>query len=273
MTIENSNFILEWIEKLKIEIKSTSFVEDDIRRDFYEMIADSVHCYYRPYLLLNISILANEQKLDFSNLLGEEHFKAIKALTINPMSKKSHINSLNRNLILDAWSTFEVCISTFCKGVCNEIEIEKLLNHKYSDLKKLVPKDTLTNSQLADIKNKSSVEHLSHVPITRKTDILFKMSKEYSRDIELDKKFLLFFGKLRNTMHSNFIHYGSTFEYTYQGANFKFKNGDLVIWNDPFKSTPKLFFYLLDNLKDIWTALIHSIEFDAMIYYPNLNSD
>jgi hypothetical protein len=271
--MKNSDFIIEWVENLKSEMNRLPFIEDDIRKDFYGLINDIAYCYYRPYLLYEVSTLTNQQKLDFGALGENKHIKAIKALTKNSTSAKSHFNSLNRNFILDAWSTFEICVNTFCQGICSEVEIEKLLNHKYSEIKKILPKNKLTDSELNELKIKLMTKHLTHVPIVRKTDILFKKAIGYSRNIEDDKKFLLFFGGLRNTMHSNFIHYGNSFEYAFGNAKFIFNNGELVKWYDPFEPTPKLYFYLVGNLKEIWKALIDAIKFDEIIYYPNLEQE
>jgi hypothetical protein len=271
--MKSSDFIIEWVEKLKSEMENVPYRVDDIRKDFYGLISDIAYCYYRPYLLFEISELTNKQKINFGNLKNNIHVKAIEALTKNSLSKKSHFNSLNRNFILDAWSTFEICVNTFCEGVFTGPEIDKLLSYKFSDLNKLLPKERLTVLELNELKSNLETKHLTHVPIVRKTDLLFKKAKGYSRNIEDDKKFLSFFGKLRNTMHSNYIHYGNLFEYTFGNAKFIFNNGELVKWYDPFEPTPKLYFYLVGNLKDIWKALIDSIKFDGVIYYPNLEQE
>lgn len=268
--MKNSNFIIEWVERLKSEMNDLPFIEDDIRKDFYGLINDVAYCYYRPYLLYEISNLTNQKKLDFGLIKNSIHIKAIEALTKNTISSKSHFNSLNRNLILDVWSTFEICINTFCEKVCSDQEIDKLLNHKYSDIRKVLPVEKISEQELDSLKDKLKTKHLTHVPIVRKTDALFKKTDNYSRNIEDDKKFLYFFGTFRNSMHSNFIYYGKTFEYKFGHAIFKFKDGEMVKWYDPFDSTPKLYFYLTGNLKDIWRALIDSIKFNDVIYYPNL---
>lgn len=41
------------------------FVEDDIRKDFFGMLTDTAYCYYRSYLLYEVSELTNCGKLDF----------------------------------------------------------------------------------------------------------------------------------------------------------------------------------------------------------------
>ncbi|CAM3788347.1 hypothetical protein FLGE108171_15065 [Flavobacterium gelidilacus] len=268
--MKNSDFIIEWVDKLKFEMDCLTFMEDDIRKDFYGLINDVAYCYYRPWLLYEISFLTNQEKLEFGSLNENIHIKAIKALTKNSVSSTSHFNSLNRNFILDAWSTFEICVNTFCEGVSNAYELERLLNHKYSDYIKLLPKGKLNDDELKVIKTKLITKHLTHVPIVRKTDALFKKTVSYSRNIDEDKRFLLFFGALRNTMHSNFIYYGKTFEYKFGHAIFKFEDGEMVKWFDPFEATPKLYFYMVGYLKDIWRALIDSIKWEEIIYYPNL---
>lgn len=271
--MKNSDFIIEWVKDLKQEMQQLQFKEDDVRLDFFGLINDSAYCYYRSYLLFEISALTNQQKLDFGPLKNNEHIKAIEALSKKSMSNVSHFNSLNRNLILDVWSTFEICINTFCDGIIDKKEKEKLLDWKYRDIIKSLPKNKFTDLQLEKLKSKLQTKHLTHVPIVRKTDFIFKQVVGYSRNIEEDKEFLSFFGQLRNTMHSNYIYYGKSFEYSFGNAKFKFEDGKTVKWYDPFNPTPKLYFYLMGNLKNIWKALIISIKFDSVIYYPDLDQE
>jgi hypothetical protein len=88
-----------------------------------------------------------------------------------------------------------------------------------------------------------------------------------------DKDFLLFLGKWRNTMHTNYIYYGKDYEYKFGHAHFKFENGKIVKWYDPFEPSPRLYFYLIGNLKDIWAVLIRSIKYDKIIEYPDPEQD
>lgn len=270
MTLENSDFIVNWVEALQTEMDEIPFVEDDIRMDFFGMLKDTAYCYYRSYLLYEVSELINNGQLDFGQLKENNHIKAIEALSKNSISNLSHFNSLNRNFLIDAWSTFEICVNTFCLGICDQKQIESLLSWKFRDIKKVLPKEKISEHELEKLSSKLVAGHLTHVPIVRKTDVLFKKVSGYSRDIEKDKEFLLFFGRIRNTMHSNFIYHGKSFDYQFGHALFKFEDGEMVKWSDPFESTPKLYFYLVGNLKSIWKAIIEAIKFDEMIYYPNL---
>lgn len=188
-----------------------------------------------------------------------------------PLLAKSQMNYFNRNLLIDTWSTFELCVTIFSGALCSEKEYQKMLTHHYRDICK-----TLANTQINEIDAERLFEltkknHLTHVPITRKTDFLFTKASNYYRDVNKDKDFLIFLGKWRNTMHTNFIYYGKNYEYRFGDAHFIFENGKILKWIDPFEPSPKLYFYLVGNLKDIWATLIASIKYEDLIPYPDLD--
>lgn len=266
-----SDFIIDWVEKLKVEINESKFQNDDIRKDFFVLLNDVAYSYYRPFLLIEISILINQNRLNIDNFKTNKHFESIKALINNELSYKSHFNALNRQIIVDSWSVFELCVNTFCEKLCNENELNKLLSSNYNELLKVLKLTKIDDNEVSQLKEKYIVKNLTHVSIVRKTDFLFKKVKGYDRYIEKDKKFLLFYGKLRNCMHSNYIYFGDkNFEYEFGNAKFVFENGEMVKWNDPFKESPKLYFHLMGNLKGIWKSIINSIEYNDIIFYPVL---
>ncbi|OYX81665.1 MAG: hypothetical protein B7Y83_16980 [Flavobacteriales bacterium 32-34-25] len=114
---------------------------------------------------------------------------------------------------------------------------------------------------------------MTHISVNKKTDFLFKKVVGYSRTINEDKEFLLFLGKFRNTMHTNFIYYGNDYNFKFGNAYFQFENGKMVKWYDPFNdnfvASPKLYFALMSELKKIWKALILSIPHKNIIQYPD----
>lgn len=97
----------------------------------------------------------------------------------------------------------------------------------------------------------------------------FKKARGYGRNINEDKVFLVFMGKLRNSHHSNFIYYGKDYEFTYGNAHFRFHDGKSVGIDNPFEPTPKLNFYLIGNKKNIWKELINCISFDGKVINPH----
>jgi hypothetical protein len=268
--MRNSDFIIDWINNLKKDINESNFKDDDIRKDFLGLLNDIAYCYYRPYLLIEISTLIHQKRINLDDFKNNKHIDAVRALIKNKTSYKSHFNSLNRQLIVDSWSAFELSTTTFCEKICDENELNKLLNTNYNEILKVLKKTKIEESESKKLIEKYVVANLTHIPIVRKTDFLFNKVKGYDRYIEKDKKFLIFYGKLRNCMHSNYIYYGKKFEYDFGNAKFIFENGELVKWYDPFNETPKLYFYLMGNLKDIWKSIINSIDYNQIIYYPNL---
>jgi hypothetical protein len=269
--MKDADFILNWTEDLKAEIKSLAFAHDDIRKNYFELTYDVAYCYYRGFILLDFSDFINNGYIVFKKEIYENkiHIDRVAETTKNPILKKSHFNSLNRNFLIDAWSTFELCVTTIAEAITTEDEKNKLLMHQYNDIKTLIKKIELTEFVDLNIQKLIKKDHLTHVPITRKTDLLFNKAYDYGRNKQCDKEFLKFLGKFRNTLHTNFIYYGKDYEYKFGDAHFIFQDGKIVKWADPFFPSPKLYFYLIGNLKEIWKELINSIKHETLIKYPD----
>jgi len=269
------DFILKWTEDLKAEIVELQFEMDDIRSDFFRLAYSSSYQYYKGYISYNLSLFIRQGKIAFNDNISSfsVHISRLAQVSQEPLLTQSHTNALNRNLIIDLWSVFELCVTPFCNALCEGIELEKLLNYNYTEIIKFLKKSALDETDRQKLKNHLVKENLVHVPITRKTDFLFNKTVNYYGDIKKDKEFLIFFGKLRNTMHTNFIYYGKDYEYKFGDAHFIFKSGKLVKWVDPFEPSPKLYFYLVGRLKEIWKTLITSIKHDGIIFYPDLDQE
>lgn len=271
--MQNSDFIIKWVESLKQDLNNAPYVEDDIRKDFFGMVIDSAYVYYRNFLLIEISILINRKKIDLKKLAKNQHLIGVTVLIKNERSHQSHNNAMNRQFLIDTYSTFEMCVTALCQYTCAEEENQKLLETGYNDIIKLINADKLSAKELTKLKVAYTVNHLTHVPIVRKTDALFKKVKGYTRDIKADKEFLRFFGKLRNAMHSNYIYSGKNYKYTFGHADFIFEDGKIITWQDPFKNSPKLYFYLAGNLNEIFKAITATIKYDGHIPYPDLQQE
>jgi len=267
--VGNLDFILDWTKKLKQEIQAIDFLDDDIRKDYFRMTHDVAYCYYEGYSLFKIFGIINQHDAYFHNSIipYEKHFQQLRELATKQTLQRSYVNSLNRNLLIGAWSTFEFCVTALCEGILDEKETEKLLQFEYRDILKIV-KIQLNDAVLDKLKMKKVKHNLIHVPIIRKTDQLFKRTKGYGRNVDDDKDFLVFMSKLRNSHHSNFIYYDKDYEYRYGNAYFRFHNGKNVGIDDPFEPTPKLNFYLIGNLKNIWKELVCSIHHPEPIINP-----
>lgn len=268
--MDNLDSILEWTKSLKQEIQNVNFPDDDIRKDYLRMTYDVAYCYYEGYSLFKIFGIINEHGAAFhSNILPyEKHFQRLREMATEQVLQQSYINSLNRNLLIGAWSTFEFCVTVLCEGILDEQGIEKLLQYEYRDISKTIG-NQLDEGVLDKLIAKKIKHHLTHVPIVMKTDQLFKRAKKgYGRDIDDDKAFLVFLGRLRNSHHSNFVYYGNKYEFTFGNAHYRFHNGKSVGVDDPFAPSLKLNFHLISNLKNIWKELVRSIHHPEPIINP-----
>lgn len=267
----NSQIILEWTKALKEKVERSPFDKDDIRTEFAGMQWDIVYNFYKGNLVFELSDLANHKLIGFSGELKDfqDHIYNFFQITSHDGVYASYRNWLVRALMISTWSNFELCASTFCDAIIDGDERTKLFQHQLADINKCLKKSTIASDDKESLSNTFSKGHLTHVPIIRKTDVLFKKTKDYTRDKKEDKAFLSMFGRLRNTMHTNFIYFGKTQpDYRFRDAIFRFVNGEIVTWNDPYKNMPELYLALIDELILIWTEICRAIEHDELIPYP-----
>jgi hypothetical protein len=269
--MNESDFILKWTDDLKTEIKSLTFQDDDIRKDYFDLTYDVAYCYYRGFILFKFSDFINKGQIAFNKEVYNYkiHINRVAETVKHPPLTAGYFNSLNRSLLIDAWSVFELCVTTLCNGICSKQELCKLLEFHYKEIVGEIKSTKLKDSENSAIRKLTIKRHLTHIPITRKTDFLFKKSKGYGRDIEKDKEYLRFLGRFRNTLHTNFIYYGNEFEYKIGQAHFVFKDNKIVKWYNPFSQPSKLYFYLIGELKEIWKELVMTIEHSGLIQYPD----
>lgn len=270
------DMMLKWSEDLKNEINDLPFKEDDVRKDFLGLLYDIGYTYYRAYMLFDIMYFMSEGRITFDESVYhyKTHFERGMEIAQTPGFAKSYYNSLNRNFLVSTWSNFELCVTTLCDAISTEEEKSKLLEYEFNELKKVFKKTEIVEDEFESFKEKLVKGHLTHVPITRKTDFLFKKAENYPGNLNEDKAFLIFFGKFRNTIHTNFIYHGKDYEYNFLGkAKFVFKNNEIVKWGDIFGGSPILYFEMKTRLKEIWKNIVFSIKHEEIIYYPVLEQE
>ncbi|MCE3279686.1 MAG: hypothetical protein K0S44_1877 [Bacteroidetes bacterium] len=269
--MENADKMLKWSEELKAEMKDLPFDKDDIRFDFFGLLYDIGYSYYLGHMLLDITYFIQNGKVMFNESLSDykKHIDRAVEISKSQLMNQSYYNSLNRNFLIGTWSNFELCVTTFCEAVTSTEEKSHILEHQLNDVLKTLKRTEINPDDLIRLKTLLKKDHLTHVPIVRKTDLLFKKAQGYSRNVEEDKEFLKFLGKFRNTFHTNFIYYGKDYEYRYEDkAVFHFADNEVVVWNDKYNGRPELYFDIKTTIKEIWKALILSIDHKELIPYP-----
>ncbi|MGB3777771.1 MAG: hypothetical protein WA960_05395 [Tunicatimonas sp.] len=265
--------ISQRVKDLRKELRTLPFKEDDIRVEFLNFLGMAYYNFYRGHVVLDLSNCIDRNEIQPSEVARNElgdHIKAITMLSQEPVLEKEYLSSLNRNLLIGAWSNFELCVTILCEAVCKEDELEKLLSYQYREICKKLKKSELDPDDVEQLKGLTYKHHLTHIPVTRKTDLLFKKVSGYKREQNEDKEFLKFVGKLRNTMHTNFIYYGKDYNFVFNQDQFSFKNGETVVVLSSFD--PYLYLSLINELKEIWIALIKTISYTDIISYPDKNT-
>ena len=260
--------ILDWTEAIKVKLKDFPFGDDDTRRVFVELIYDSAYCYYRGIAFMEMMRLSHKNLFQYNIELRyfEPHVNRLVETTRLPILEKSQFNHLNRSLLLDAWSSFEFCVTTFTECIATEDERDKLLQYQFRSIIKEISADSVETKKMERLKNKLTAHSLVHVPIVRKTEFLFMKCSDYGDGIADDREFLQFVGKFRNAVHSNFIYHGKDYNYWLNNVHFVFKDRVPIVWTD---RTTKVYFDLLDRLLLIWDRICMSLDYEPVCNHPH----
>lgn len=268
----NLDFLLDWTEKQKEMIREIKYPANDVRKDFFKLSYTNVYHYYIGYFNLFTSHTAKDGylKLDDSLSNFKIHVDRWAEISHFPVLERGNFNTLNQRLFVFAWSIFELAVSTFFAAVADEEELQKILSMDYNEVLKCVIVNEGKEDKLKKILIKNN---LAHVSINRKYNYLLKKVRGYGRSVIDDRAFLDFFGKMRNTMHTNFIYFGQDYEYRFGQAHFVFENNKQVVWSDPFDEgnipNVKLYIYLIGHLNEIFREIIRCIFHEGVILYPD----
>lgn len=271
MKTEELDKMLKWSEDLKKEIETVPFDKDDVRYGFFGLLYDVGYNYYLQFMLFDLTYCFGIGEVTFGEAIFAMNVHVKRAMEISAIEKlnQSYYNSLNRNFLISTWSAFEASVTQFCEALASPEEKEKLLAHEYDEVMAILKNSGITPEVETKLKKKLTKKHLTHVPITKKTDFLFKKAQNYSRNEVQDREFLAFLGRFRNTFHTNFIFHGNDCDYQYEDkALFRFKNNEKVGWNDKYNGRPDLYFDIKTTIKEIWKALILNIEHKEIIAAP-----
>lgn len=255
--------ILSEIQSLidQINTNHKKYGENDIRASFFDGYFQTLRTYYTAYFHLE-----SEDILDkYREIYPAYEIKRENLL----LHFQGHKNLLNSFLIINSWSNFELFITLFAEAILFKNDISELLCIDYLRIKKILKRYDLNELTLNKLK-KFNKNHLAHSPIINKYGKIFKLIESYpdNRNKHNDIEFLIFLGRLRNCIHSNYIYFGKDLiEYSYSGETFIFNPGHII------SSSPQTeisIFRLTQNLSEIVKVLIHNIPHESEIYDPSV---
>ena len=243
-------------QKIAIDLIKKGIDQKDVRVAFFELFQDYYITFYRVHSYMDSRVFKKDSKKIYSKIQGIDNVKDIINFT-------SH---LNYYLVIVTWSTFELCISQICKMILDKESKENLLLANFNRIIKIIKNVLSTDLKDKLLKNQKLV-HLEHVTINLKTDKLYKVAQY--KDFEKDKKFLQFYGKLRNSIHSNFVYYGKEFNFKFKETTFTFEP-EKPIKQEPIDWENDLtFFYISVELMEIYYRLISNFDHKGLIFDPS----
>ena len=264
MTLSDLDFLLSKTEDQKDYIRSLDYDKSDIRHSFYGLFYSITYDYYLGHISLNMASLISEKKVFFDEKTTgySVHYARLREIQTIEELYYGFIGSLNRNLILSTWTTFELSISDIFDAIIDRETKTKIILDLNSKIVKATSDLNQDNKQIV-------LDHLvrySFVPIVRKFRAVVNKDK-YDRDYKSDVKLLEFLSSYRNCMlHSNGIYNGKNFTYEYNEATFSFENGKMF---REINSYPYVYWDLAYELKAIFTSLHNSLDYKGVIEYKS----
>jgi len=251
-------FEIRNMENLIEEIR-LKYEEKDIRISYFEYIHAHLAFYFQNLYFLDDNCFIDAYR-KISNIpdLYRDNLQ---------IPTKHLIYSNNSKLLVDCWASFEYVITLIAERFVTIDEKNDILQNDYSCVKKIIK----SISEEIDLKLRKKLinKHFTLCSLPEKYNKLYKIIKDkYSqkRNIENDKKFLGFVGRLRNCIHSNYVYFGNEIEdFTFNDIKIAFKNGKLVTFN-PIKDD--IIIDIVIETVNIFKCIIDSNEDKKLIENP-----
>jgi hypothetical protein len=255
-------FLKNWIENLEshtiqcpfpFESPLNKFLEDiyHVGVSFYMGIETWQVCFSLLEELpkRKIELTFQEKYLD-DRLLQEVH-------------QINYQGSINRLLIIDAWSVFESNLYDVIREYLNQETIVYLCKQGVREYMSLVKRSEVVGLDLAKIDKKRTVNEVSKLPIPYLLTEVFKLCENYQGDYKEDIKFLENLGRWRNMMHNSFVNYGTELDFSV--GRFRYfvpRNGSITLLDSDGNQVSHIsgFPLLIDRLIEIWENFSLSIK-------------
>lgn len=265
---------LDTIHNLVIAIESRakrmSYPEDDLRKTFFLKIVACLNSFYYGNVAVEMAALTKAGKLRMPSDSTPEDLKHPNLFI--SLSKPPWIGNfksgINRHLLVDTWTAFEICVTGIIGHLLSPDHLASMQLYQYNDAAGVLRKNsTPVDETVLEKLRKALIQ--SHVPISRKIDAIFNtIGNDYSRDVKKDKEFLAFYGKLRNSMHKNFIYSGKDYEYEWRGVKFQFQNNKFLWFSCPEGEFPLIVLIMIDELTIVYEAIAQPIQYSETIVDP-----
>ncbi|MDO6739488.1 hypothetical protein [Wenyingzhuangia sp. 2_MG-2023] len=259
--------LLEYTEKLKVEIRELELHEDDVRHSFFGLYYSSIYDYYIGKASYQLAQFIGNGDVRFSEKIYPFRIHAERLFEIQELEllSRGYHGNLNRNIIFGVWTSFELSISLLFEHLVTENDLITIIDKINSKLIKAI--EHLEDKEKSIITN--NIRKSAFIPLVRKFNFLVKrIPNSYTGNLKEDREFLNFAVKLRNCMiHSNGIYHGKDYYYKFGEEKFKFINKEMFLQKGP--NSRDVYLDISIRIKTIFRNLMNCMNDIDYIEYPD----
>jgi len=261
---------LDVINSIEAHAESLTLAKEDLRRTFFLKVVECLNSFFFSHLGAALANRIDAGRIRLQVQPGcdrPEHFEKILCLDRQPW-KANFMASVNRHLLIDSWAVFEACNAGIGYAVLDKAVLDNLELDKFMAIHKIITQAGLAVDANVNERLKRKLR-MAHIPIPR---LFFAIVKgggsSYTRDCQKDMEFLSLYGRLRNSMHANFVYRGQDIETVWRNVAFRFENGRFPWFSCREDEFPALLINMVEELTRIFDAMVGVVEHDELIQDP-----
>lgn len=261
----NHSFLKHWIEQIELKVRPYRNTKEELLYGFVEDIYHNAVTFYLNWETAAVSFQLLEFLPKKSIKLSEQE-KYLDKILLDEIKQSNRVSAINRLLIIDSWSTFEINMYNLAREYFNHQTLRHLRKNYAFEMFSLLKNTEITYRDCKKIVKKKIVDDVSKLSVLFVASQLFKLCKNYPGDIKSDSKFLGNFNQFRNMLHTGFLNFGK--ELKFRESTFTFyvpEKGSMMLLNENQKEIHDIRGYtvLIDRLIKIWLNMVSSIEIQA----------
>ncbi|MCT3763275.1 hypothetical protein ACNFU2_01165 [Chryseobacterium sp. PTM-20240506] len=253
-------------EKIKKTIYDLKLKDNDVRKAYFENLYAIVYDYYKGKVFFEISKQIGKGNVRFAKEIYvlNSHIKRVYEIADHQLLSQAYQNDINRKLLLESFTNFEVTLNLCFEKVISLSEKNKILddlNKKILRICKYLEAEKY-NELLSELRKSS------FIPLSRKFRFVAnRIKNSYSGNYKEDVIFIEFCSKLRNIFsHSNGLYLGKDFEHSFQNVKFSFVNNQFLVMDG---NNSAIILQINEKFTDIMYRLLNCFNDIDYIEYPD----
>ncbi len=261
---------LELLKSLERHAEHLPYSRDDLRTAFFLKVVECLNAFFFAHLSVDLASRIDAGQIKLALQPGHvrpENLEKILCLD-RPPWRANYAASVNRHLLVDTWAAFEACNAGIAYEVLSRAEVEKMQLATFHEVCKVLARSGVALDSDAEDRLRQKLR-TRHIPIPRMFAAIVKSgSRQYGRDRRRDMAFLDLYGRLRNSMHSNFVYHGQARNLVWRGTEFRFEDGRFPRFSCSEDAFPYLLLDMVDELTQVFDSAVSVVDHNEVIRDP-----